>query len=107
MFITPHQLRESSRYIVNTFALRALMLLLATALVVGCSSPEQQAWQKFEDAKSMDTLESQVLALQTLREIETSYPDSLHKGTSVQLWIEQWESTVEVYQERERTNEPG
>ncbi|MBL6723932.1 MAG: hypothetical protein ISQ09_02465 [Rubripirellula sp.] len=85
----------------KVFVLGVVKLILFS-LVVGCSNPQREEWKQFEDAKMINNLESQDRALRILRKIESLNPDAIYKGTSVQLWIEEWESTVRVYKEREK-----
>lgn len=79
--------------------------ILFLTLVLGCSNAQETKWQEFEKVRIINNLESQQRALEILRKIESIDPDSIHKGSSVRIWIERWEATVDVYKEREKINE--
>lgn len=80
-------------------------IILFLTLVLGCSNAQETKWQEFEKVRIINNLESQQRALEILRKIESIDPDSIHKGSSVRIWIERWEATVDVYKEREKINE--
>lgn len=68
---------------------------IALLTVAGCTDPQQSKWDAFDranDSKSVAT------ALGILKEIKAENPDATHPtGGSVDGWITEWESVVEVY----------
>lgn len=77
-------------------------IAIAILVIGGCDDPQQAMWNEFDDARMIDNLKSQERALHTLREIRIVNPDAIHRGSSVDTWIEDWEERVGVLEEKEK-----
>lgn len=102
---TPDRVTAGSQGKMKQQVLIAYFCSLIFLFALGCANAQEAEWQAFENARSINNLESQERALNTLRKIQSLNADSIYKGSSIDVWIERWEATVEVYEEREKMND--
>ncbi|MDB4331775.1 hypothetical protein OAA27_01765 [bacterium] len=68
---------------------------IALLTVTGCTDPQQSKWDAFDRANDSKSFSK---ALGILKEIKAENPDATHptKDGSVDGWITEWESIVEI-----------